>query len=109
MSIYEYFFLLDSQQFNIYFFSRFRLLLFFQLVTSLIFLLPRKASYKKFHSLNKIFLQNNSELRNAKCDWCISVIQVGRNRAHRIFEKFYHTNICTSSLYEFAISHSQTS
>ena len=28
---------------------------------------------------------------------------------HPIFQKLYHTNICTSSLYEFPILHSQTS
>ena len=48
-------------------------------------------------------------MRNLKCDWFISFIQVGRNRTHPIFQKLYHTNICTSSLYEFAILHSQTS
>ena len=31
------------------------------------------------------------------------------NGTHPIFQKLYHTNICTSSLYEFAIFHSQTS
>ena len=44
-----------------------------------------------------------------KCGWSISFIQVGRNRTHPIFQKLYHTNICTSSLYEFAILHTQTS
>ena len=63
----------------------------------------------KLISLNSIFPQNNSALRNLKCDWFNSFIQVGRNRSHPIFQKFYHTNICTSSLYEFAILHSQTS
>ena len=35
--------------------------------------------------------------------------QVGKNRTHPIFENLYHANICTSSLYEFAVLHSQTS
>ena len=48
-------------------------------------------------------------MRNVKCDWSISSMQVGRNRTHPIFQKLYHTNIWTSSLYEFAILHSQTS
>ena len=48
-------------------------------------------------------------MQNLKCDWSISFIQVGRNRTHPIFQKLYHTNICTSSFYEFAILHSQTS
>ena len=39
-----------------------------------------------------------------KCDWSIiSFIQVERNKTLPIFQKLYHTNICTSSLYEFAI------
>ena len=36
-------------------------------------------------------------------------MQVGRNRTHPIFQKLYHANICASSLYEFAILHSQIS
>ena len=49
-------------------------------------------------------------MRNLKCDWFISIMQVGRNRTHPIFQKLYHTNIiCTSTLYEFAILRSQTS
>ena len=31
------------------------------------------------------------------------------NITHPIFQKLYHTNVCTSSLYEFAILHGQTS
>ena len=48
-------------------------------------------------------------MRKLKCYWFISFIQVGRNRTHPIFQKLHHTKICTSSLYEFAILHSQTS
>ena len=44
-----------------------------------------------------------------KCDWPISFIQVGRNITHPIFQKLYHPNIYTSTLYEFAILYSQTS
>ena len=42
-------------------------------------------------------------------DWSIFFIQVGRNRTHPIFEKLYHTNICTSNLYQFTVLHSQIS
>ena len=48
-------------------------------------------------------------MQNVKCDWSISFIQVGKNRTHPIFQKLYHTNICTSSSFEFAILQSQTS
>ena len=48
-------------------------------------------------------------MRKLKCDWFISFIRVGRNRTHPVFQKFYHANICTSSLYEFTILHGQTS
>ena len=86
---------------------------FSSLITSLIFLLSTKTSYiikrqvtwLKLIPLSYIFLQNNLALRNLKCDWFISFIQVGRN----IFQKLYHTNVCTSSLYEFVILHGQTS
>ena len=70
----------------------------FFLITSLI-----------FFTFQKITLQNNSALLNLKCDWFISFIQVERNRTHPIPQKLFHTNICISSLYEFAILHSQTS
>ena len=88
---------------------------FLILYTSLIFLCPKKTSYKKeipcfnLHSLNKIFLQSNLAQQNMKCDWSMSFIQVGRKKTYPIFQNFYHTNICTSSLYEFAVSKSQTS
>ena len=62
-----------------------------------------------FRKVKLDFLQNNLALRNVKCDWFIFSIQVGRNRTHSIFQRLYHANICTSSLYEFAILHSQTS
>ena len=110
------FFLLNYEQFNIYFFSRFRLLhFFFSNRVSDFFYIPQKTSYKKANHLIKApfikldFYQNNPALRNVKCDWFISFIQVGRNRTHPIFQKLYCTNIWTSSLYEFVILHSQTS
>ena len=110
------FFLLNYEQCSIYFFSRFRLLhFFFSNRLSDFFYFPQKASCKQTNHLilapfiKLDFVQNNSALRNVKCDWFISFIQVGRNRTHPIFQKLYHTNICTSSLYEFAILQSQTS
>ena len=33
-----------------------------------------------------MFSHNNLALRNVKCDWCISFIQVATNRTHPIFE-----------------------
>ena len=86
-------------------------------ITSLIFLLPTKTSYEKNKSpdLNSIhwawffFFQNNSTLQNMKCDGSISFMQTRRNRTHPIFQKLYHTNICTWSLYESAILHGQAS
>ena len=56
-------FLINYEQFSIYFFSPFRLLHFFSLIASLIFLLSTKTSYKKdklpdlgsFHSTRFFF------------------------------------------------------
>ena len=82
------FFLLNYEQFNIYFFSLFR---------------PLHFSLFRLLHLFHFLVQNNSALRNVKCDWSISFIQVGRNRTYPNFKKLDHTNIFASSLYEFAI------
>ena len=92
--------------------QHFRLLHFSSLITSLIFSLTTKTSYKKkkqipwlkFHSLKEIFLQNNSALRNVKCDWSISFMQIGRNRTHLFFRSciiqiFVH-QVCMNSLFQ---------
>ena len=48
-------------------------------------------------------------MRKVKCDKSVFFKQVGRTKTHRIFQTFYHKNICTSVFYKHAILHSQTS
>ena len=85
------------------------------------FLFSIKISYKKnqiawfkfqhscFHSLNWIFLQNNSAMWDVKCGWSFFLIQAGKNGTHPVFQKLYHPCIWTWSLSAFPILHSETS
>ena len=112
--VYEYcssYSAMDSSTFTS--FRAFVFSIFFFTITSVIFpqkLLIKKRNHQTEASFIKLdFFQNNSALRNVKCDWSISFIQVERNRTHLIFLKLHHTNTCTLTLYEFVILHSQTS
>ena len=88
--VYEYcssYSAMDSSTFTS--FRAFVFSIFFFTITSVIFpqkLLIKKRNHQTEASFIKLdFFQNNSALRNVKCDWSISFIQVGRNRTHPIF------------------------
>ena len=82
-------------------FSYFRAFVF-SIFSSLITPLKFLISTKEVPFIELDFPQNSSALRNMKCDWSISFIQVAKNRTHPIFQRLHHTNTCTSILYEFA-------